>query len=253
MVTENLNGDLSKRVVMRTGEMEWAKSGPSATVERKRCFRAGPQESGSVTSIVRYLPGATFPKHPHPQGEEIFILEGLFCDERGNHGPGTFLLNPEGFEHAPSSPEGNLILVRLRQYTNAIPGVIRSQVALNTNALPWTDEFRNRGPGVSQKLLYPLPEDSPQNEYPEIQWLEKWNEVSSPTPFIVGTYGLELFVVDGKFRDSDGSYKKGDWMRFPAGHNFDGTLNDKTECVLLFKSGGLKYAIPDTPDLVESH
>ena len=84
-------------------------------VERKRCFRAGPQESGSVSSVVRYLPNAAFPSHAHPQGEEIFVLDGTFSDQRGDHKKGVFLLNPEGFSHAPSSVEGNKIFVRLRQ------------------------------------------------------------------------------------------------------------------------------------------
>ena len=171
--SDNLNDDLSSRVLMRTSEMDWVKSGPSATVERKRCFRAGGQESGSVTSIVRYLPGAAFPMHPHPEGEEIFVLEGTFSDSRGDHGPGVFLLNPEGFEHAPSSTEGNLILVRLRQYPNAIEGKIRSQVAFDSNSVPWVDTDI---PGVQEKCLYPM--DDSQNVYPERQWLEKWKSAT---------------------------------------------------------------------------
>lgn len=65
-----INGDLSKRVVVDTQSMSWRAS-PSVDVWRKRVHRVGPAESGPVTSIVRYEPGARFPSHDHPQGEEI--------------------------------------------------------------------------------------------------------------------------------------------------------------------------------------
>eukprot|EP00521_Asterionellopsis_glacialis_P014180 CAMPEP_0195296112 /NCGR_PEP_ID=MMETSP0707-20130614/18807_1 /TAXON_ID=33640 /ORGANISM="Asterionellopsis glacialis, Strain CCMP134" /LENGTH=248 /DNA_ID=CAMNT_0040357527 /DNA_START=193 /DNA_END=939 /DNA_ORIENTATION=- len=237
--SENLNDDLSKRVVMRTSEMEWVKSGPSATVERKRCFRAGGQESGSVTSVVRYLPGAVFPMHPHPEGEEIFVLEGTFSDTRGDHGPGVFLLNPEGFEHAPSSTEGNLLLVRLRQYPNAVEGTIRSQMALDTNSVSWVD---TDVPGIQEKCLYPL-DDTQEQVYPERQWLEKWTRHTQIPPQTVGQHGLEIFVVDGSFTDTEGSYQKGDWLRLPHGYILDAS-STTDGCTLLCKSGGFMFAIP---------
>ena len=95
-------------LLLQPSATEWRASGPSALVERKRFFRLGPHESGRVTSLVRYRPNAEFPKHPHPQGEEIFVLEGKFVDWRGEHSPGTFLLNPEGFEHAPKVNNMNI-------------------------------------------------------------------------------------------------------------------------------------------------
>lgn len=61
--------------------------------------------------------------------------------------PGTLLLNPEGFEHAPGSADGCLLLVRLRQY----PGE-RPQLAVDSNKLPW--EGLTDAPGVERKLLF---------------------------------------------------------------------------------------------------
>lgn len=49
------------------------------------------------------------------------MLDGYFCDWRGDHGQGALLLNPEGFEHAPHSKDGCLIFVRLRQYPGPRP------------------------------------------------------------------------------------------------------------------------------------
>ena len=49
-------------------------------------FFAGPPEAGRVTSVVRYEPGSRFPSHPHPDGEEILVLDGVFSDESGDFG-----------------------------------------------------------------------------------------------------------------------------------------------------------------------
>ena len=114
-MTAFLNGDMTKRVVMDTREMDWSPS-PAGAVLRKRLHLVGEAESGQVTTFVRYLPGSSFPEHDHPEGEEIFVVKGTFSDQLGDAHEGTHLLNPEGFRHAPFSKLGCLILVKLRQY-----------------------------------------------------------------------------------------------------------------------------------------
>lgn len=70
----NLNDDPSKRVVLRSAELPWQFS-PVAGVERRLLARDG-GEDARATSIVRYLPGAAFPSHAHPQGEEMVVSMG---------------------------------------------------------------------------------------------------------------------------------------------------------------------------------
>ena len=111
----SLNGDIGVRACMDTASMTWQPS-PSGTVWRKRLHLVGGAESGQVTSVVRYEPGSSFPAHDHPDGEEILVLEGVFSDEHGDWPAGTYLLNPEGFRHAPFSREGCRLFVKLRQY-----------------------------------------------------------------------------------------------------------------------------------------
>jgi anti-sigma factor ChrR (cupin superfamily) len=99
-IPENLadvNADLSRRVVVDTGPMAWEPS-PSGTVWRKPLYRSG-GEHGPVTSLVRYAPGGTFREHAHPEGEEILVLDGVFCDEHGDYPAGPFLTNPHGSRH----------------------------------------------------------------------------------------------------------------------------------------------------------
>ena len=102
---------MRQRVGVDSAARAWQPS-PSGTVWRKRLHRVGPAESAQVTSIVRYDRGATFPVHDHPEGEEILVLQGIFSDEHGDWPAGTYLLNPDGFRHAPFSRQGCVLYVK---------------------------------------------------------------------------------------------------------------------------------------------
>jgi hypothetical protein len=145
-MNESINGDLAVRATADTVSMEWTPS-PSGTVWRKRVHLVGAPESGQVTSLVRYQPESSFPVHDHPEGEEILVLEGVFSDEYGDWPAGTYLLNPEGFRHAPYSKEGCLLFVKLRQF----PGRDREHMAIDTATLDWQ---RIPVPGIDVKPLY---------------------------------------------------------------------------------------------------
>src|SRR5690349_17117374 len=146
MASSTINGDLSVRVAVDTAAMQWTPS-PSRTVWRKRVHLVGPAEAGQVTSVVRYEPGSKFHAHDHPDGEEILVLEGVFSDEHGDWPAGTYLLNPEGFRHAPFSREGCVLFVKLRQY----PSRTREHVAVVTRNVPWQAGERA---GVELRPLY---------------------------------------------------------------------------------------------------
>ena len=145
-MADAINGDLSTRAVADTTAMDWSPS-PSASVWRKRVHLVGPPESGQVTSVVRYEPRSKFPAHDHPEGEEILVLDGVFSDEHGDWPVGTYLLNPEGFRHAPFSDDGCVLLVKLRQFQ----GRERNHVVIDTQKLAWEPTSI---PGVARKMLY---------------------------------------------------------------------------------------------------
>jgi anti-sigma factor ChrR (cupin superfamily) len=62
--------------------------------------------------LSRYAPGARFPQHDHPGGEEVLVLEGNLIDEHGTYGPGSWHRSPPGSEHAPWSETGCLLFVK---------------------------------------------------------------------------------------------------------------------------------------------
>ena len=219
-----INGDLSVRVAVDTAAMEWTPS-PSRTVWRKRVHLVGPVEAGQVTSVVRYEPGSTFHAHDHPDGEEILVLDGVFSDEHGDWPAGTYLLNPEGFRHAPFSREGCVLLVKLRQY----PSRARAHVVAITQSMEW--KLGDRA-GVEVRPLYE------QMGFADTVRLERW----APSAGLGGrSYenGAELFVLHGSFEDEQGRYSERAWLRLPPGARHAPTTGDG--CELYIKEGGFAY------------
>jgi anti-sigma factor ChrR (cupin superfamily) len=219
-----INGDLAARVAVDTSAMEWMPS-PSGTVWRKRVHRVGPVESGQVTSVVRYEPSSTFHAHDHPDGEEILVLDGVFSDEHGDWPAGTYLLNPEGFRHAPFSRDGCVLFVKLRQF----PGRTRAHVALRTDTVAWQPTARA---GVAVRPLYS------QTGFADSMRLERWAR-GVELERVDYANGAELFVIEGSFADADGTFAAGSWLRLPPGAAHSPRSADG--CVLYIKEGGFAY------------
>ena len=197
-MTGGLNMDRSKRVVIETAAMDWEPS-PVAGVWRKKLEREA-AESGRVTSVVRYEPGSTFSSHPHPRGEEIFVLSGVFEDEHGRYPAGSYLRNPPGSQHAPSSPDGCDLLVKLDQFEPADT----QKVCIQTATAAWHPGLV---PGLSVMPLHSF----------EVEHtaLVRW---APGTEFQPHTHpgGEEIFVLEGTFEDEDGVYPQGSWLRNPS-------------------------------------
>ena len=69
---------------------------------------------GVSTALVRWAPHTRFNTHSHPGGEEILVLQGLFCDEQGEYPAGTWLRSPRWSRHTPfTGSEGALIYVKV--------------------------------------------------------------------------------------------------------------------------------------------
>ena len=218
---DDINADLTKRVTVDTNSIPWEES-PSGTVWRKPLYRKD-GEFGAVTSIVKYDAGGKFRTHTHPQGEEILVLSGEFCDDHGRYPAGTYLLNPDGTQHAPYSDQGCILFVRLRQYD----GKDRLQTLIDTNQSEWH-------PGIIDGLTV-LPLYSQAN-YPENMALVRWQP---NTYFHEHTHpgGEEILVLDGTFEDEYGVYPQGTWIRGP--HMSLHKPYSREGCTIYVRVGGL--------------
>jgi len=227
-MSESINGDLSVRVTADTARMEWTAS-PSPSVQRKRVHLVGPAEAGQVTSVVRYAPHSRFHAHDHPDGEEILVLEGVFSDEHGDWPEGTFLLNPEGFHHAPFSTPGRVLFVKLRQFA----GRGRRHVVVHMRRAPWSPTAE---PGVERQELYR------QSGFADCMDLERWRP-GTDRGVVEYEQGAELFVLDGAFADEAGRYAARSWLRFPVGSRHRPRTDEG--CTIYVKRSGLRYLASD--------
>lgn len=115
-----LRCDWSARVVVDSSGMDWAGS-PSARVQRKLLGRDG-DEVARATSIVRYAPGSHFSRRVYAPGEELFVLDGEFCDGSGRFGPGSCIRNPPGSARAPWSERRLRAVCEIALLRSARPG-----------------------------------------------------------------------------------------------------------------------------------
>jgi anti-sigma factor ChrR (cupin superfamily) len=68
------------------------------------------KETGLMTALFRWQPGAVLPFHEHTDIEQTYMLEGRLEDEQGSIGPGEYVWRPAGSRHVARAPEGALML-----------------------------------------------------------------------------------------------------------------------------------------------
>jgi hypothetical protein len=193
-----LNADFTKRAVMHGAAMPWQAS-PIPGVERKMLDRIG-DEVARATTIVRYAPKSHFSSHTHGGGEEFLVLEGVFQDEHGDYPVGTYVRNPPASHHTPASATGCIILVKLWQFTPED----RTQIVIDTTRQQYKADLAR--PGVSRMPLFI-------NDRETVQ-LERWEANTSIELLVPG--GLEIFVIQGSFRERGEDFQSYSWLRLPS-------------------------------------
>ncbi|MPW20460.1 Anti-ECFsigma factor, ChrR [Paraburkholderia piptadeniae] len=192
-----VNADFSRPVVVTPDRYDWVAS-PQSGVERVILDRIG-EEQARATSIVRYAAGSHFPGHAHPRGEEIFVLSGTFSERDDHYPAGWYLRNPPGSIHQPSSAEGAIIFVKLRQMH---PGE-HHRVRIDT-----------RDPGFWQRQgrreVCPL--FSSDTEQVCLQRLSAGEAL-----FDGQIDGAELLVLAGNLVVGKRPCDRGSWVRLPVG------------------------------------
>jgi len=191
-----LNMDLSRAVIIRPDKHHWVSS-PADGVARMPLEREA-SESGHATSFVRFSPGAAFPSHSHPLGEEIFVLEGVFSDENDDYPAGTYFRNPPGTHHSPYTREGCTLFVKLDQFHPD-----------DNEVVVITKQQRQWRAGIGGLKVCSLHGFQTQNT--ALVW---W-----PCDEVFQLHrhygGEEILVLDGEFCDEHGHYPQHSWIRSP--------------------------------------
>jgi len=110
-VTPKAKADLRSQLV-RPADMEWQPTRFPGCEAKTLLFDP---ESGLVTTLMRFAPGAVLPDHEHVKIEQTYVLEGKLVDKDGPDagltvGPGEFVWRPAGSRHVAVAPEGGLML-----------------------------------------------------------------------------------------------------------------------------------------------
>jgi anti-sigma factor ChrR (cupin superfamily) len=99
-------GPLASRYVEVEG-LPW-KPTPCAGIEMKVLMEE--PETGLMTALFRWQPGAELTLHEHVEIEQTFVLEGSLVDEEGEVRAGDYVWRPKGNRHKARSPNGALVL-----------------------------------------------------------------------------------------------------------------------------------------------
>lgn len=215
-----LNMDFTKPQYLRPADQQWVKS-PADGVSRIHLEREH-AESGHTTSFVKFEAGSFFTAHQHPQGEEIYVLEGVFSDENGDYPAGTYIRNPPGSHHKPFTREGCTLFVKLEQFQTDDNQLL----VVKPEHQQWQD-------GIGKLRVLSL-----HHLNHEHTALVLWPENESFQPHNHWG-GEEIVVIKGTFIDEFGKYPAGSWLRSP--HMSRHFPRVEQETLILVKTGHLNF------------
>ena len=67
-------------------------------------------DTGLMTALFRWQPGARLPLHEHVEIEQTYVLEGSILDDEGEVTAGNYVWRPSGNRHEAVAPDGALVL-----------------------------------------------------------------------------------------------------------------------------------------------
>ena len=107
-----MNTDINNYIV-RNNQKEWQpliEKGIRYEGISVIALRYDEDKQRSTTILLKFEPGATYPYHNHPGGEEIFVLSGEAILESITLSEGDYLYTPVNFKHSVSTKTGCTML-----------------------------------------------------------------------------------------------------------------------------------------------
>lgn len=191
------NSDLDSRVVLFESDEKWRLS-PSDGVKRLYLDRANFSEYTSATSIVKFDKNSQFSGHTHQNGEEFFVLDGIFSDEHGDYPKGTYVRNPHDSCHSPFSKDGCKIFVKLRQFQKD-----DSVRIVRTVFEPWET--------YNEEITY-LKLHEFRNEIVYLAEFKPHSKINLP---FKNKGGEEILILSGAIHDKGNHFAAITWIRDP--------------------------------------
>ncbi len=84
-------------------------------------------ETGLMTALFRWQPGAKLPLHEHIEIEQTYVLEGSILDDEGEVTAGNYVWRPAGNRHEAVAPNGALVLGMFLKPNRFLDGDLEGQ------------------------------------------------------------------------------------------------------------------------------
>lgn len=84
-------------------------------------------ETGLLTALFRWQPGAQLDLHEHVEIEQTYVLQGSIVDDEGEVVAGNYVWRPKGNRHLARSPRGALVLSFFLKPNKFIGGKLSGQ------------------------------------------------------------------------------------------------------------------------------
>ena len=84
-------------------------------------------ETGLMTALFRWQPGARLPLHEHVEIEQTYVLEGSILDDEGEVTAGNYVWRPAGNRHDAVAPNGALVLGMFLKPNRFLDGDLEGQ------------------------------------------------------------------------------------------------------------------------------
>jgi anti-sigma factor ChrR (cupin superfamily) len=109
--------------LVRSRQVEWRPlAEPGSSGVHVKTLRFDRDAGRAPTILLRFEPGATYPAHNHPGGEEIFVLEGDIKVGKDHLHAGDYLYTAPNKAHAVWSKKGCVVLVNVPQQVEILKG-----------------------------------------------------------------------------------------------------------------------------------
>jgi quercetin dioxygenase-like cupin family protein len=110
MSTQILDG------LVKTADMQWkplVERGVDTSGISVKALRTDPVTGRAPSFLLRFEPGAKYPYHNHPAGEELFVVSGSCIIEGAMLEAGDYLYTPPGSKHSVRTDTGCTLLFQV--------------------------------------------------------------------------------------------------------------------------------------------
>lgn len=108
--------------LVRTSQIEWKPlPEPDAEGVFVKVLQFDKKAKRAPTFLLKFEPGATYPAHNHPAGEEIFVIEGDIRLGKDHLHAGDYLYTAPNGKHAVRSKNGCVLLVKTPEAVEILP------------------------------------------------------------------------------------------------------------------------------------